>query len=323
MSRVRILLPLVLVLTALLVPPTKSFAQAAPLPSGLAAGAAQQPLRTGILLLAHGGSAVWNDNVRAIAAEVDNVRPTEVAFGMATRANIQSAIDRLAARGVTRIVAVPLFVSSHSSVITSTQYLLGLRREMPPDLVRFAKMSHGSGGQTDHAAHLLKEKEEDGTTPVRSPVPVSMTAALDAHPVVGAIVSSRAAAISREPAQETVILVAHGPVDDESNDKWLASLREVAATVKASAGYAVVDAITVRDDAPPAVRDRAAAELRVLVEHRGRTTRVLVVPVLLSYGGIEEGLRKRLTGLEYTMAIQALAPDARLAAWVLEMSAAR
>src|SRR5688572_32764739 len=38
--------------------------------------------------------------------------PAEVAFGMATRANLQSAIDKLTARGVTEIVAVPLFVSS-------------------------------------------------------------------------------------------------------------------------------------------------------------------------------------------------------------------
>jgi sirohydrochlorin ferrochelatase len=293
---------------------------AAPVLGSVVTDTAQQPAVTGVLLLAHGGSAAWNDNVRAIAAETDKVRPTEVAFGMATRANIQSAIDKLAVRGATRIVAVPLFVSSHSSVITSTQYLLGLRREMPPDLVRFAKMSHGSG-QSDHAAHA--EPGVDGTTPVRSPVPVSMTPALDAHPVVAAIVSSRAAAISREAAKESVILVAHGPVDDDSNDKWLTSLRDVAASVKASAGYAAVDAITVRDDAPPLVRDRAAAELRALVEQRARNTRVLVVPVLLSYGGIEEGLRKRLTSLDYTMATQALAPDARLVTWILEMSAAK
>ena len=39
---------------------------------------------------------------------------------MATRENIQTAIDRLVARGVTEIIAVPLFVSSWSSVITST-----------------------------------------------------------------------------------------------------------------------------------------------------------------------------------------------------------
>src|ERR671915_401784 len=83
---------------------------------------AQSADRTGVLLLAHGGKPDWNDRVTAIAKAVSPSYPTEVAFGMATRANIQAAVDRLTANGVSRIVAVPLFVSSHSSVVTSTEY---------------------------------------------------------------------------------------------------------------------------------------------------------------------------------------------------------
>ena len=70
---------------------------------------------TGVLLLAHGGQAEWNARVKALAAKVNATKPTEVAFGMATRANLQQAVDRLVVRGVTEIVAVPLFVSSWSS----------------------------------------------------------------------------------------------------------------------------------------------------------------------------------------------------------------
>ncbi len=42
-----------------------------------------------------------------------------------------------------------------------------------------------------------------------------------------------------------------------------------------------------------------------------------MVPLLLSYGGIEVGIRERLEGLDYRMANQALMPDDRLAEWVL------
>lgn len=45
--------------------------------------------------------------------------------------------------------------------------------------------------------------------------------------------------------------------------------------------------------------------------------RALVTPVLLSYGGIELGIKKRLEGLRYTIAAQGLLPDTRLAHWVL------
>src|SRR5687768_16204100 len=111
----------------------------------------------GILLLAHGGSAEWNAHVTRLADDVNRTLPTEVAFGMATRANIQGAVDRLRARGATDITAVPLFVSSWSSVITSTEYLLGQRAQAPPELAIFARMKHSPpaspGGAASHGAH--------------------------------------------------------------------------------------------------------------------------------------------------------------------------
>jgi len=47
---------------------------------------------------------------------------------------------------------------------------------------------------------------------------------------------------------------------------------------------------------------------------------VLIVPLLISFGGIEKGLRERLNGLSYTLADAALMPDDRMAAWVLAMA---
>ena len=277
----------------------------------------QQAARPGILLLAHGGAPAWNDNVLAIAREVDATYPTEVAFGMATRANIQAAADRLAARGATEIVAVPLFVSSHSSVVRATEYLLGLRADAPPELARFAKMSHGpqggNHGASPHAAHGAPAAA-DGTQPIVTTLPVRMTPALDSHPLLGAIVADRARSISTDPSRESVILVAHGPVGDDDNARWLADLGALSAHVQ---GYASVDVLSLRDDAPAPVRDAATAELRAMVSKaRGAGRDVLIVPVLLSYGGIERGLKTRLEGLEYRLPAQGIAPDARLAKWV-------
>ncbi|HEY8550814.1 MAG TPA: CbiX/SirB N-terminal domain-containing protein [Vicinamibacterales bacterium] len=292
----------------------------------LAASAfAQAPQRKpGVLLLAHGGKPEWNERVAALAKSLDAEQPVEVAFGMATRANIQAAANRLVERGATEIIAVPLFVSSHSSVITSTEYLLGLRKDMPEDLLKFARMSHGHGGHGagGHGSAHGAAASADGTTPISVPVPVRMTPALNRHPLVADILSTRARAISTDPAREAVILVAHGPVRDEENERWLADMRVLAEWVAASAPFASVDALTVRDDAPKPVRDAASAELRALVEKRaGEGRRVLIVPLLMSFGGIEQGIRARLEGLDYTMAPQGLMPDDRIATWVREMVA--
>ena len=293
----------------------------------------------GILLLAHGGNAEWNGRVTELAARIDRTHPTEVAFGMATRSNIQAAVDRLAGRGVTEIVAVPLFISSWSSVITSTEYLLGQREEAPAALAAFAKMDHSrshgaahpganaaatTGSGAAHSGDHGGQASSDATAPISTSLPIRMTPALNDHPIVAEILSTRAQSISRDPATESIVIVAHGPTDDDQNRRWLADMASVATRVKSRGGFATVDYLTLRDDAPKPVRDRATAELREIVRRRtedGR--RVLVIPLLLSFGGIEEGLRERLEGLAYAIPSAGLMPDDRLMDWVLEMAAAR
>jgi sirohydrochlorin cobaltochelatase len=280
----------------------------------------------GILLLAHGGSTEWNAHVTTLAAAVDRTTPTEVAFGMAARANIQGAVDRLRARGATEIMAVPLFVSSWSSVITSTEYLLGQRAEAPPELAIYAKMNHSApspsagsqagshGAGSDHAA-------TDPQSPIQSPVPIRMTPALNDHPLVAEILTSRARSISRNPAEEAVVIVAHGPTGDDENRRWLADMGSLAVRLRRTERFAAIEYLTLRDDAPKPVRDQATAELRGLVtKHLNEGRRVLIVPLLVSFGGIERGLRERLDGLTYAMPAAALVPDDRLVTWVLAMA---
>ena len=195
------------------------------------AASAQPPGQTGVLLLAHGGAAQWNERVGAVAKAVDGTQPTEVAFGMASRGSIQAAVDKLTARGVTSIVAVPLFVSSHSSVITSTEYLLGLRcgsagrpedlREDEPCAARRA----GRGGD-EHAAHA---PAVDPASPVTTTVPVRIDAGVQSPPADCADRRRpRPVRSAPSPANEAVILVAHGPVPEDDNRRWLADMAVLA-----------------------------------------------------------------------------------------------
>lgn len=271
--------------------------------------------KIGVLILAHGGKAQWNEEVMKVRGEVDKVHPAEVAFGMASRRTIQAAVDKLAERGAERIVAVPLFISSHSTVITSTEYLLGQRTDAPRDLAIFAKMDHGDGGgHGSHGAH----SSYDGTKPINARLPIVMTRALDDHPKVGEILTARAKALGTQPEKEVVIVVAHGPVTEESNRKWLADMSSIVGRMKRETSFKRIEYLTVRDDAPEPIRSQATAELRAIVEKaKAENAEVLIVPLLLSYGGIEEGVKQRLEGLPYKMSSQGLLPDERLAKWIL------
>ena len=273
----------------------------------------------GILLLAHGGSDDWNREVLALADRIDSSRPVEVAFGMANKRAIQNAVDRLTERDVSRIVAVPLFISSHSSVLRATEYLLGSRDEAPPELQAFARMgARRDSGRADDDPGL------DRTTRVETTVPISVTMALDGHSLVAEILISRAVDVSLTQEDEIVVLVAHGPSSAEDNDLWLDNMRSLAERMHASTRFSRIEYLTVRDDAPDPVQSEATAELRAVVEGAVQDGKsVLIVPLLLAYGGVEVGIRRRLEGLPYRMARQALLPDERLGQWILVQAAER
>jgi hypothetical protein len=157
----------------------------------------------------------------------------------------------------------------------------------------------------------------DNTQPVVAPVPIRLIEALNHDTLVGEILTDRAREISTSPAHEAVIIVAHGPVSDEENARWLDDMKVLAAQVDAATLFTAIDFMTVRDDAPKPIRDAAIADLRQRVEREQKAGRsVLIVPLLLSYGGIEKGIRQRLEGLDYVMAQRALVPDDRMAEWV-------
>jgi len=100
-------------------------------------------------------------------------------------------------------------------------------------------------------------------------------------------------------------------------------MASLGARIRETASFASLDYLTLRDDAPAPVRAQATQQLRDLVmHHRAAGLRVLIVPLLLSYGGIEQGLRERLESLEYAIPDAALMPDERLVRWVLAMAGA-
>ena len=106
-------------------------------------------------------------------------------------------------------------------------------------------------------------------------------------------------------------------MSDEENARWLGDMKVLAAQMDAATSFAAIDYMTVRDDAPKPIRDAATADLRQRVEREQKLgRRVLIVPLLLSFGGIEKGIRQRLEGLDYVMALRALVPDDRMAQWV-------
>lgn len=270
-----------------------------------AVGAAQGGV--GILLLAHGAHApaghghhaagsVWNANVEELVRRLDGRRPTEVAFGMADPQSIQVAVDSLERRGVGEIAVIPLFVSSHSPIIGNFRYIFGLQAGL---------------AKTTRVRHLER---------VATTVRVRFAGAMDAHPLVGEILLERARSVTDDPSTTGVVVIAHGPNDDDENRLWLRDMEAHASVLREQGGFRSVAVLTHRNDAPEAVKVEARNVFREKVAEAARDGAAVVVPLLLSAGGIEAQVEADLVGLPYRFA-KPLMPHPNIERWVEERAA--
>lgn len=272
----------------------------------------------GTLLLAHGGDAEWNAEVGKVRDALEAQGPSEAAFGMADPAAIQAALDRLEARGAKRVVAVPLFVNSESEVMHQTRYVLGLA-EKPSEVLKHAADRMAAAGRGHHGAHGHVHMYSE--TRAVSRLPLTLTPALDGHPLVERILLARAQALSREPSREVVVLIGHGPVDDSALPRWEKTMARLSEGVRRAGAFRGAAAFTIRDDAAAEVRQAAIAKMRGAVERLSKGGRVLIVPHLIARGGIEKKIPEALAGLDYAWDGKPLLPDPLIAEWAARAAA--
>lgn len=290
----------------------RKLALAAWLALGAVAGCVSQPEgtvganRVGVLVMAHGGSADWNQAVETMLEPVGRDYPLQIAFGMAESASLQEGVRRLEAQGLDRIAVVRLFIAGESWY-ERTEQILGLRPGAdggPPESAK----APGHAGHTDH--------DHDGAAPwrikTRSAFALSTQGLADA-PEMGLVLADRARALSRDPARESVLILAHGPEDDAENERWLARLSARADAVRAALPFRRVGVESLREDWPD---KRAAAEARIrafVTEAAQGGGRAIVVPFRVQGFGPYAGV---LEGLPYVADGRGLIPHPQVERWV-------
>jgi hypothetical protein len=126
----------------------------------------------------------------------------------------------------------------------------------------------------------------------------------------------RARALSRNPARETIIVVAHGSGDDRLNQQWEAHLEAIAEHMRKAGGgeFLGIRTATWRED----WADKRAPQIekiRAMVEDATRQGgRALVIPARTVGEGPE---RKFLSGLEYELGT-GFAPHPKFLQWMEE-----
>ena len=229
----------------------------------------------GVLLLAHGTGGGGDRVLRDVTVPVARKMPTAIGFGMAMMASdhIQAALDDLTAAGAKTIVVVPSEAHEANSLSRQWNFIFG----------RGDKPAYATVPKVKTAAKLL------------------FAPAYGFNPTVAGILLDHAREISKHPAGELVLVVAHGPEEPADNDVEVAILQQYADQLKAAGGFAEVKAVSLQDDALPALRAGNVKRMRRYAETAIRQgKKVLVVPAVIQALGIQQKLYSDLDGIAFT-----------------------
>lgn len=299
--------------------------------------------------MAHGGTPEWNNAVLETVRPLQAKYPIEVAFGMADAMTLQEATKKLEAKNIRQIGVVRLFVSGESFT-QETEQIFGLRAGAPasasagvphPTMVAAAAAQkqggeHGGGhgaGQNAHGSHDAGQGAHGGhgapgghgahgghgghsmgffRVATGASFALSPEGLADA-PGMGNVLADRAQALSKNPAQEDVLILAHGPGDDAENARWLAKLEARAAAIRSRAPFRRVQIETLREDWPDK-RAEAEKRIRAFVEQstaEGGTS--IVIPFRVQGFG---PYKQVLEGLTYVSDGVGLIPHNEVTRWI-------
>jgi sirohydrochlorin ferrochelatase len=196
--------------------------------------------KIGIVVIAHGSpSEAWCNPIRDAVAETELPYQVELGFlELVPNETINNAVDKLDDAGVTKIIAVPLFISSYSGHILEIEYVLGLRDTLPlaneiaiVDGVMMKRSiiqsnnSYVVSYKNPNTAGIMKtqseEEEEEELIPVDTNARIILTSAMDDHWLIADIVADRTEDLVVDPSNETLVLVAHGTQEEENIDGWV------------------------------------------------------------------------------------------------------
>jgi len=247
----------------------------------------------GVLILYHGfrerGDMVFKQQMQPFA----DVFPMALAPGMSMMMSqhIQLGLDDLVAVGAKRIVVVPIVSTEYNTMIRQWWYIFGLEEDP----------AYATVPRVETSANVL------------------FAAPPNDDPLVAEILLDFAGEVSEDPANEVVIIAAHGPSEEADNARQLELMGNLARIVQEDGGFAAVESATLQDDAPLEVRDANVARLRGMIEQaQTDDKKVIIVTSLIGAHTIQKKLRKDLQGLDYRFNAKGLIQHDLFLDWIGE-----
>jgi hypothetical protein len=249
--------------------------------------------KVGVLILAHGVGQQSDRLMKQSLEPMSKSRPLTIGFGMSMMgsAHLQAAVDDLVAHGAKTIVLLDQGTTTpYNSLTRHWRYIFGMHTE---------------------ASYLDVPK-------IKAPgVRFLWAGHFDDSPIITDIIHDNARSVSKKPAEEVVILVAHGPEDTKDNGPDLKILQTHVDRLKAKREFVDVKVINLQDDAIKPIRESNVRKLRSWVKQAdAQGKRVIVVAVAAASFGVQTNIRNDLRGLKYTFADKGLTESPKFLQWL-------
>ncbi|WP_411343822.1 sirohydrochlorin chelatase [Paenibacillus sp. WLX1005] len=240
--------------------------------------------KPGILIISHGSPESewmhWIDEAVAATSFPADLPVYSSYLDNVPGRLIQDGINELEHQGVTDLLVIPLFVSSGSTHIDEIGYALGIKEapEKETDLEPFAITANV------HFGYPVDDDED-----------------------IAHMIWDKIKHLSEDPAREVVLVVGHGSIHPGFLHRWVKGISSLSRRIGHVSGTAYADYALLNPD---------SLTLKTR-KWSNRGYRVLVAPLFLSRGYfLNTVIPRRLEGLSYQYAGEALLPHPRLSHWM-------
>ena len=243
----------------------------------------------GVVVMPHGATKPYNDAIEKTIEPLKKKYQVEMAYGMGDSISLQNAISKLEGKGIKRIVFVRMYPSS-DQFKEKTDYILGLDSRVP--------------------------EQWDGLIPsqVRTSAIINTFGGYEEDSLIAGIFLDRIKEVSKNPTEETIILLAHGGKNEQAeklrNEKMDSHISWI--QKQSNPPFKKIIGMTLREDWPDK-RAKAVKKIKKVVKEGNSSGKVIIISNRLYGSGPYNHFLK---GLKFEMNSKGLAPHPNLTKWL-------
>ena len=245
-----------------------------------------------LIILAHGFGKQGDYELYNSMKDFGDDYLTSLSLGMSmmTSDHINCSLIDVKNNNVEKIYVVPVSSTPYNTLVRQWRYIFKLEKEP----------TYADVNQVDTQGVIFLETIRDNIYAKK-------------------ILLEYAKEISSDEENEVVIIIAHGPLDADDNEKELVIMDNIGKYIMDNSEFDTVRSFTLQDDAGKEIRDKNVSMISDFINNANNNgKKVLMVSNLMSGKGIQRSIQKDFDGLDYTFNSKGLLTHPYFKEWIFD-----